>query len=97
MQPRNDDEMRAALARLACIPADRAALVSSRDAEEMVRLLARSNYLTAAQRRLFELELVTPPADRPFTRGSAVRAGVLLALTLIALAITCGLFGRIVL
>jgi hypothetical protein len=88
-------ELRDSLRRLARISVDDVAVLPMDDVVEMTRLLARSNYLTKADRTLM-FEIRTPD-PMPFTRRSQIRAIVLLALTVLALAVTCGLFGRIIL
>jgi hypothetical protein len=91
----SDEQIRAILRRSARLTDQQIAWLPRRDRIDLARSLAQFNYEACAVRTLM-FEIPTPD-PLPFTRWSQIRAIALLALTVISLAVTCGLFGRIIL
>lgn len=91
----NPVDLAAFLRRTARLTPEQIDALTPDEITDMARLLARSNYLAAADRTL----LLAPGQDSGprFTRCSHVRAAIHFMLLLALLLITCGLFGRIIL
>lgn len=89
--------LRNTLRRVSGLSADEVLALPLADVVQMTKLLARSNYIAGADRTL-TAEIA--PRDRrelPFTRHSYNTALFRLALLALAVLITCGFFGRILL
>jgi hypothetical protein len=85
----------AVLVRFGGVDWDTAARMPCPDVHPLAVLLIRSQALTAMGRRLHGAP--TPPADRPFTRGSARLAAVMWGLAALSVLFFCTFLGRIIL
>jgi hypothetical protein len=94
--PISEFHLRTRLQRLSGLTPRQVAELPQADVVLMTKTLARSNYLAGADRAL-TAEIPDRRGEAPFERRSYRFAVILFTLTVLALAVTCGLFGRIIL